>query len=166
MSGGFLDDGVPGWPLLTFLPLVHTEEVTGSIPVSPTDVRVNGLVVNGIVGQATWCRLVVAQRFHAAASRFAIQALLNIYGRTHIGFRLTEDGIFGRLTRVAVIASSGLSASPTMASSALSPGRCWCTRRYAPRPRIDWRKCSGVRVPPPENLRPSRYWLLDLAAPT
>jgi hypothetical protein len=24
------------WPLLTFLPLVYTEEVTGSIPVSPT----------------------------------------------------------------------------------------------------------------------------------
>jgi peptidoglycan hydrolase-like protein with peptidoglycan-binding domain len=29
--------------------------------------------------------------------------LLNIYGRTHVGFRLTEDGIFGRLTRAAVI---------------------------------------------------------------
>jgi hypothetical protein len=27
---------LPEWPLLTFLPLVHTEEVTGSIPVSPT----------------------------------------------------------------------------------------------------------------------------------
>jgi peptidoglycan hydrolase-like protein with peptidoglycan-binding domain len=84
--------------------LVHTEEVTASIPVSPTDVRVNGLVVNGIVGQATWRKLIVAQRLGSRGEQVrAIQALPNIYGPTHVGFRLTEDGIFGRLTRAAVI---------------------------------------------------------------
>lgn len=66
--------------------------------------KVNGLAVNGIVGQATWRKLVVTQRFGSRGEQVrAIQALLNIYGRTHAGFRLTEDGIFGRLTRAAVI---------------------------------------------------------------
>ena len=65
---------------------------------------VNGLAVNGIVGRATWRKLVVTQRFGGRGEQVrAIQALLNIYGQTHAGYRLTEDGIFGQLTRAAVI---------------------------------------------------------------
>ncbi len=66
--------------------------------------RGNGLVANGIVGQATWRKLVVTQRLGSRGEQVrAIQALLNIYGRTHAGFRLSQDGVFGPLTRAAVI---------------------------------------------------------------
>ncbi len=66
--------------------------------------KVNGLAVNGIVGQATWRKLVMTQRQGSRGEQVrAIQALLNIYGRTHAGFRMAQDGIFGRLTRAAVI---------------------------------------------------------------
>ncbi len=66
--------------------------------------RANGLVVDGTVGQATWRKLVVTQRLGSRGEQVrAIQALLNIYGRTHAGFRLAQDGIFGPLTRAAVI---------------------------------------------------------------
>ncbi len=66
--------------------------------------KVNGLAVNGIVGQATWRKLVMTQRLGSRGEQVrAIQALLNIYGRTHVGFRLAQDGIFGQLTRAAVI---------------------------------------------------------------
>ncbi len=66
--------------------------------------KVNGLAVNGIVGQATWRKLVRTQWLGSRGEQVrAIQALLNIYGRTHAGFRLAQDGIFGRLTRAAVI---------------------------------------------------------------
>ena len=66
--------------------------------------KVNNLVVDGIAGQVTWRKLVVTQRYgnHGEQVR-AIQALLNIYGRAHVGYRLAEDGIFGPLTRAAVI---------------------------------------------------------------
>jgi M6 family metalloprotease-like protein len=64
----------------------------------------NGLVVDGIAGQATWSKLVVTQRSGSRGEQVrAIQALLNIYGRAHVGYRLTEDGIFGSMTRAAVI---------------------------------------------------------------
>jgi peptidoglycan hydrolase-like protein with peptidoglycan-binding domain len=65
---------------------------------------VKGLVVDGIVGQVTWRTLVVTQRFGSRGEQVrAIQALLNIYGRAHANYRLAEDGIFGSLTRAAVI---------------------------------------------------------------
>ena len=65
---------------------------------------VNELAVNGIVGRATWRKLVVTQRFGSHGEQVrAIQALLNIYGQTHAGYQLTEDGDFGPLTRTAVI---------------------------------------------------------------
>ena len=66
--------------------------------------RVNRLAADGIVGQATWRKLVVTQQFGSRGEQVrAIQALLNIYGQTHAGYRLAEDGIFGPLTRGAVI---------------------------------------------------------------
>ena len=66
--------------------------------------EVNGLVVDRVVGQATWRELVATQRDGSRGEQVrAIQALLNIYGLTHVGCRLTEDGIFGPLTRAAVV---------------------------------------------------------------
>ncbi len=66
--------------------------------------RSKGLAVNGIVDQATWRKLVVTQRLGSRGEQVrAIQALLNIYGQTHAGYRLAQDGIFGPLTRAAVI---------------------------------------------------------------
>ena len=65
---------------------------------------VNGLVTDGIVGQATWRKLVLTQRYGSRGEQVrAIQALLNIYGRAHAGYRLAEDGMFGPSTRAAVI---------------------------------------------------------------
>ena len=66
--------------------------------------KTNGLAVNGIADQATWRKLVRTQRLGSRGEQVrAIQALLNIYGRTHAGYRLAADGIFGPLTRAAVI---------------------------------------------------------------
>ena len=64
---------------------------------------VNGLAADGVAGQATWHKLVMTQRDGSRGEQVrAVQSLLNIYGRTHVGYRLAEDGIFGRLTRAAV----------------------------------------------------------------
>ena len=66
--------------------------------------KTNKLAVTGIVNQATWRKLVKTQRIGSRGEQVrAIQALLSIYGRTHAGYRLTQDGIFGPKTRAAVI---------------------------------------------------------------
>ncbi len=66
--------------------------------------KANRLTVDGIVGQSTWRKLVRTQRIGNRGQQvLAVQALFNIYGRTHPGFRLAQDGIFGPLTRAAVI---------------------------------------------------------------
>ena len=57
-----------------------------------------------MVGKATWRKLVRTQRLGSRGEQVrAIQALLNIYGRTHAGFRLSQDGVFGPVTRATVI---------------------------------------------------------------
>ncbi|HEX6445139.1 MAG TPA: peptidoglycan-binding protein, partial [Streptosporangiales bacterium] len=62
------------------------------------------LRVTGVVDAATWNHLISTVRVGDRGEKVrAVQALLNIYGRTHTGYRLVTDGIFGPRTRAAVI---------------------------------------------------------------
>lgn len=62
------------------------------------------LRVTGAVDSATWSRLIRTVRIGDRGERVrAVQAALNIYGRTHPGYRLVADGVFGPRTRAAVL---------------------------------------------------------------